>query len=298
MATTYSKPPLTIPQQVELLKSRGMIVADEALAAAYLSRVNYYRFAGYARVFRVRDVNGEVKEGFVPGTSFEQICQLYSFDELLRRLLMTGLERIEINFRTALCNITSIETKEGLWYTDSRNFSNKDYHNAFMADCTEALKERKREDMVKHYKDKYGLPFPPCWVMIELLPWGAWCKAYSNIKKLSIKKKISGLLTHYHYSYLESWIVTLKDLRNHCAHHGSVWNRRFPSYPKVPEPMEPSIGVQNSVYTMKLIIQVMLDRVGAGKRFSAHWDKLMEQYPLQDKRHLGMKPEQATATAE
>lgn len=38
---------LSYEQQVELLGQRGMRIDDEASAAEFLARVNYYRFSGY-----------------------------------------------------------------------------------------------------------------------------------------------------------------------------------------------------------------------------------------------------------
>ena len=39
----YQKPPLPIPDQIALLESRGLVVADPSKAAHYLSNISYYR---------------------------------------------------------------------------------------------------------------------------------------------------------------------------------------------------------------------------------------------------------------
>ncbi len=38
---------ISIPQQIQLLKRRGMVFRDEAFAARFLASVSYYRFKGY-----------------------------------------------------------------------------------------------------------------------------------------------------------------------------------------------------------------------------------------------------------
>ena len=43
----YTRAWKSFPEQLELLKSRGMVVTDEASALDYLERVGYYRLSGY-----------------------------------------------------------------------------------------------------------------------------------------------------------------------------------------------------------------------------------------------------------
>lgn len=44
---TYSKPALTIEQQIDLLEQRGLIIADRERAARHLRNVSYYRISAY-----------------------------------------------------------------------------------------------------------------------------------------------------------------------------------------------------------------------------------------------------------
>ncbi|RYZ89131.1 MAG: abortive phage infection protein [Proteobacteria bacterium] len=53
MLSAYGKPYLTVKKQLELLKSRGMIVDDDALALQCLERNGYYRLSAYWYPFRV-----------------------------------------------------------------------------------------------------------------------------------------------------------------------------------------------------------------------------------------------------
>jgi abortive infection bacteriophage resistance protein len=39
----YTKKPISILEQIEKLKSRGLIIDNEELAANYLSNISYYR---------------------------------------------------------------------------------------------------------------------------------------------------------------------------------------------------------------------------------------------------------------
>lgn len=43
----YSKPPVTIPDQIEKLKQRGLSIPDDELALRFLSNISYYRLRAY-----------------------------------------------------------------------------------------------------------------------------------------------------------------------------------------------------------------------------------------------------------
>jgi hypothetical protein len=47
----FKKRWLSYAEQVALLQSRGLIVADPAKAADFLKHLNYYRFSGYCLAF-------------------------------------------------------------------------------------------------------------------------------------------------------------------------------------------------------------------------------------------------------
>ena len=43
----YTKPPLDYAAQLQQLKNRGLIIADDARALHLLSTIGYYRLSGY-----------------------------------------------------------------------------------------------------------------------------------------------------------------------------------------------------------------------------------------------------------
>lgn len=60
----YTKRPLTLQQQVAKLKSRGLYIEDEQLAARYLSNISYYRLRAYTYPFQ-DNVNPEADHEFI-----------------------------------------------------------------------------------------------------------------------------------------------------------------------------------------------------------------------------------------
>lgn len=98
----YSKPYLPVSDQLALIKGRGMIISDDALAQAYLNKIGYYRLSGYWFPYRrsVKIASKDVvTDNFRDGTKFSEIVELYVFDKKLRLLMMDVIERIEIALR-------------------------------------------------------------------------------------------------------------------------------------------------------------------------------------------------------
>ena len=65
----------TIDEQVEILKSKGLIIEDELKAKEILLRENYFFLNAYRGVFLKRD--GTRK--FIDGTTFEELYSLFKF---------------------------------------------------------------------------------------------------------------------------------------------------------------------------------------------------------------------------
>src|SRR5690554_6374082 len=102
MLRDYDKPAQTFRQQLELLKSRGLVIADESEALNQLSAISYYRLSGYWYPFRERTEQGHVTSRFRQGTSFDQVLALYEFDRQSHFLVMDAIERVEVAVRTRL----------------------------------------------------------------------------------------------------------------------------------------------------------------------------------------------------
>src|SRR5438876_322967 len=72
-APAFAKPALTYEQQVQLLRSRGLVIADEPAARHCLAHHNYYRLSAYRYPFS----EPADSHRFLPGTTFEQLWALY-----------------------------------------------------------------------------------------------------------------------------------------------------------------------------------------------------------------------------
>ena len=81
----YTKQALSISEQIELLKSRGLNIADSSKAAKFLGEVSYFRFVQYLRPMEADKTTHQFK----PISRFEDAVALYNFDIELRGLQQT-----------------------------------------------------------------------------------------------------------------------------------------------------------------------------------------------------------------
>ena len=80
-----------IDEQLDILKSRGLIINDVNKAKEFLLKNNYYRVSGYSLTLRQNDV-------FYPNASMQNISDIYNFDHEFRHILLKYIEIIEVRF--------------------------------------------------------------------------------------------------------------------------------------------------------------------------------------------------------
>ena len=107
MGIPYEKPHLTYDEQIDKLVGRGLEVSDRAAAIDALKSIGYYRLSAYLHTFRPVKVDGasghdERLNSYYPGSTYEQVVELWMFDRALRLVLLDGLEQFEIALRTSL----------------------------------------------------------------------------------------------------------------------------------------------------------------------------------------------------
>ncbi|MCL6442108.1 MAG: Abi family protein [Alicyclobacillus sp.] len=228
------KPPTTFEEQVQILKGRNMTVSDEQFAVNVLRRVNYYRLSGYMLSFKVGDV-------FKNGTTFEQVYGVYGFDQKLRNLITGLLERIEISARTCISYYLA-HTHGALCYEDRGLFQDPDRHSSWLVSLNKSIDDARRghELFVEHHDAKYGGRLP-IWSIVELMSFGTLSLLYANLKP-SDRKRISVGYFGVPQFYLRSWLRALSHVRNVCAHHSRLYNKRLTITPELFPDDKESLG--------------------------------------------------------
>ena len=97
------KPFRTIDEQIDILRSRGMVIDNIEAAQKALESISYYRLSGYSYPFRQYDKESRTRsDQFSPKTNLEQVLALYRFDERLRTTTFQELSRIEVGLRALI----------------------------------------------------------------------------------------------------------------------------------------------------------------------------------------------------
>lgn len=248
----YDKQPIELSQQLDLLKQRGLLVTDEEKALEQLHSISYFRLASYWRIMEIPD---STNHRFQPGSYLDEVMRLYLFDKKLRTLIFTSIQDIEIALRTRV--IQHFSLKYGaFWFMDAKLFKD----NRIFRNCLENIQKevsRSNEDFLKEHFAKYDDPsLPPVWKTMEAVSFGTLSKLYSNFSDTKVKKEVARSFGLPQYLYLESWMKCVAVLRNYCAHHARLWNRRFPVMPHLPKRLPLDWISASTLRPMKLYAQL------------------------------------------
>ena len=230
-----NKPPYTVVEQINLLKSRGMLFREEANAPHFLKNISYYRLKGYWW-----DMQDDYSiHTLKPNTYFEDVIDRYNFDRHLRLILFDAIERIEVALRTKMIYHLSI-SYGGLWYLETSLFDSKTItvnnltktiHQLTLEDLKTEF-NRSQEVFIKDQRYRFPNQDADAWKILEVATMGTLSKLYKCLKhdlpeKALIAKEM-GLNLH---SELSSWLEAINYIRNIIAHHSRLWSRNMVKKP-------------------------------------------------------------------
>lgn len=210
------KPLLTVEQQIDHLKSKGVTfeLCSEEDAAEYLSeRTYFFKVAAYRSLFEKRV--GGPRDGQYIDLDFGHLKALASLDRDLRYALLPLTLDVEHAARTKLVRIaTERDGEDG--YALSRDYMASLNHN----------ERRRREgevnmmgndlfcgDLVRKYGG--GPAEMPIWVLMELFSFGSFIDLYLFCAEHWGDRE----MVHEHYMLRQA-----KSVRNACAHSSDVLN--------------------------------------------------------------------------
>ncbi|MDP1696953.1 MAG: Abi family protein [Xanthomonadaceae bacterium] len=223
----YDKPALSITDQAGRLKQRGLQFTDDARVQHYLTHIGYYRLSAYWLPFEQLAADGQPRNHqFRPGTTFEQVLSLYIFDRQLRLLVMEAIERIETAIRTHWAHAMAMRHGPHA-HLDANLFKSPWQHASDIARMAGELQDSS-ETFIAHYRRQYSEPYlPPIWAVVETLTLGALSRWFKATKSTDAKREVAKSLAMPTIEVLEQVLHALTPVRNVCAHHGRLWNRRF-----------------------------------------------------------------------
>lgn len=287
---------MTYREQVELLKRRGLVFADEAKAEYQLANVSYFRLSAYMFPFK-KNVGGQIVNEFRYGTTWKQVYDMYVFDRKLRLLVFDAIEKIEVAIRSQMVYILS--HKYGSHWQDDkaiyeqpkiitlRDGSTKevDVFSEIQKHIKEQLHNSQAETFIEHYRETYDDPVnPPSWMCVEVMYFNQLSRICSNLKERSDIVSIAKYFGLPPKEFI-SWLHTINYVRNICAHHARLWNRDLKIMPamlkfsKTKQWISDSENVQRAkVYYLLCMINYMLQTVNVNTTFTERLKSLIAEY--------------------
>lgn len=275
----FNKFPKTIDEQIELLLFRGMIIKDRPKVHDILTHVNYYRLGAYWLPFE-QDHENHI---FKLGTCFDDVLNLYIFDRKLRLLVLDAIERIEVSCRSQWAYFmahnhgshsyldSTLARKESYWVRNLQSLENE--------------VKRSKEVFIEHYKNKYTQPdLPPIWAVSEVMSLGLFSRWFTNLKPMATRKKIANQYNLDH-EILASFLRHLTEVRNICAHHSRLWNRKFTvtlTIPKNPKYLAEKINQNEKrrLYNTLVMLNYLLNFVSPNNSWQKQLIELIEEHKI------------------
>jgi abortive infection bacteriophage resistance protein len=295
--TSYTKPHLSFDDQVQLLKSRRMIIDDPVAAAQLLSAVGYYRLSGYWYPYRRQLGPTQRDDQFVEGTTFNTVVRLYDADRRLKLHVLDAIERVEIALRV---KIGFTLGKRGAYahlhptnldgqFTRSNGRQPSKYDD-WLAKLLSA-QARSSEEFIVHFQQKYDGRLP-VWVATEIMDFGTTAHLYRGLKaadRNAIARELDVVDRHGlgNGHALGNWLRVLNYVRNTCAHHSRLWNRhlvykiaarQLASIPELQHLSRPDV-THRRIYSTLCVLAFVSHRVGQGDWASPLRELLSAEVP-------------------
>lgn len=217
----------TIQEQLNVLRSRGLIIDDDEKCKSFLLHNNYYRVSGYSLTLRKNDV-------FSKGASFQNIVNLYNFDHEFRHVLLKYIEVIEVKFKSIYSyEFTQVHGSTG--YLNSSLFSDPVKHKEILLKSeSQIMKRLPHEAYLKHFIREMKQDVP-LWAYIDLLTISDISFLFL-ITEQRIKKSVAknmGFTMSKNDSILGNFMHSMTIIRNLCAHGSRLYNRLFEQKPSL-----------------------------------------------------------------
>lgn len=282
----FDKSPLTVADLAAHLASLGL-TGDRDYIARRILDVGYYRLSPYWRYFVQADCQPAER---LSGVDFQRVWQLYTFDRELRLLTLDAIERIEVAVRARTVQrhvmdwgpfgYLSAEGSPG-----SASGHRQKHFDRLLKNIERAMDDAKGRNpkfpALRHFVEKYGKTHskPPLWLAAEGFTFGDMVTLF-NVAPRQVRRQVADDFD-LSDGVLSSWLSTLGTVRNICAHHGRLWNRRIGTQPrngpgKTWQAAE--LGPKDRVFYALTICAYLLGVISEGSSWASRLRALFERY--------------------
>lgn len=279
----------SIDEQIEILKTRGLIIEDENVARDFLLNNNYYKVSGYTLTLREHNI-------FHENVSMDNVVQIYNFDLQFRAIILKYIGIIETKFKSIytheFCKLYGVTA-----YLEASNFISETKHSNIM---NKAMQQKVRrlphEEYLKYFEDEISKELP-LWAFIDLLTISDISILYSCSKD-KFKEIIAN---EFNYNVKTGSIILSKHMysmtiiRNLCAHGSRIFNRTFSQKPSLNKNEKQKLirddnGELDNAHFYGFIL--IMKRLLSHNDFYKMIDELVElkgEYPLVDMQYYGIR---------
>lgn len=282
------KPFKSIDEQVNILTSRGLIVDDEQRAKDYLLTQNYYNIINGYGCFFPRTNNT-----FSNNTHLSEITDLYTIEFDLKRALFQAIIHAETHLKAIVSHrFSEAYSNMQYAYLDINCYAPNRKIEAVSTISKLSqiiLKHSKRKGTsIFHYINQHQ--DVPLWVLINYLDFGDLRYFILNLGK-SLQSTIAKDLYTFIHSYVNpitdpltpealiSFIATINDIRNVCAHTNRLIDFRCKGACKFWSHLHPRYNIspsdyQDTVYSVFLILQCFISE----REYAALHNKVLKLF--------------------
>lgn len=275
--------PLSIPDQISLLASRGLPLAgdDHKTLARLLADNSYARLAPYWRHFQTDPAHGD--KTFRPGVTVAKIADVYAFDSKLRHILAEGLEVFEVALRARLGQEMSMGgychtyLDPGAYTPSART---PDPREDLVEAMSRELDRTKEHVVVRHTSQGQTAPL---WAAMGVLTLGTVSRMYRLLDDAGVRHRVARSFGYPHARFAENTFHSLTVLRNIAAHHSRIWQRADIQYaPPVLKRLQTDHDktiYRRTPWAWITILADLADTIRGDRRYSASIGALIQAHP-------------------
>lgn len=257
-------------EQVEILRSRGLVISDHDGAKQCLAHLNYYRLQLYSHAFLD---DGENKR-FRKGIRIEDILELYAYDQKLRGLTLAASKIIEVSVRSRLAYVMGHRLGP-TGYLDTTNYRSLSQAIKTLDGVRSEVARSREPFLLPFNSSDDGMNALPIWIAVEAFSFGSTSKIYANLADIDIQREVADT-----YALNEVLMVPalhhLNTARNMVAHHAQFWNLRIQEKLKVPnkEPSDLRQSLQQNAdapgcYNTLTLLMYLVQKISPGNPLAA-----------------------------
>ena len=214
----------TLDEQIDILKSKDLVINDEEKTKNILLKENYFFISGYRHLL----MKNYKDKKFIKGATFEELYAIFNFDRHIRNICFKNILIIENNIKSVISY--QLSKKYGFQeknYLNANNYTEDPLKARQVHDVLNKMRKQlafngKKHTATMHYMTHYG--YIPMWILVKVLSFGLMSEFYC-ILKTEDKKEIANIY-NMKYEDMEIFLYLLANFRNLCAHEDILYDHR------------------------------------------------------------------------